>query len=422
MIRLLDNIRCKFATPRMQKVAYYGLLVILSLYVFSVPSFANRPGYSFICYALMGALVALTIAYLLLFGINRKFDKRTILILLFLLSSFVGTSLYSHQFRGVLTLFLLIVSFFTIYLAMMIIDNNNLICRCITLAFFAFALYFLVHYASDILNYKSYSYDEFRLGWDFENPNTVGSFMTLSLSLASYIVLFEKGKLRFLFLVPLAAFLLIGFTTGSRTFLISIFVIIICYTLFKFKKHIFFALLGIVLIITIAIVLINTIPFLATIKYRLEDTLNMFTGGGAGGSTLERILWQHYGFYLASKRILFGFGESGFAYASGVMTYTHGNFTEMLCDFGLIGFILFYCFNLAPAFISLFSKKQNKEFVIAISFVMLIDGFLSVYYYDKCTYVIMAMCYYFLDNAKPAFKSLKRKEKLALVEECEVTI
>jgi hypothetical protein len=422
MNRFLNASRNKFATQKIKKTAYYGLLMSLSLYVFSVPSFANRPGFSFICYVLMGALAALTITYLLLFGLDRKFDKRTILILLFLLSSFVGTTLYSREFRGILTLVLLIISFFIIYLAMMIINNNTLICRCITLAFFAFAVYFLIHYASDILNYKSYSYDEFRLGWDFENPNTVGSFMTLGLSLSSYIVLFEKGKLKFLFLIPLAAFLLIGFTTGSRTFLMSIFIIIICFVLFRFKKHIFFASLGIVLIITIAIVLINTVPFLATIKYRLDDTLNMFTGGGAGGSTLERILWQRYGFYLSSRRILFGFGESGFAYASGVMTYTHGNFSEMLCDFGLIGFILFYCFNLAPAFISLFTKKPNKEFVIAISFVMLIDGFLSVYYYDKCTYVIMAMCYYFLDNAKPVFKIRKNEELVVSDEGCEVTI
>ena len=287
---------------------------------------------------------------------------------------------------------------------MMIVDNDRLICWCITLAFFAFGIYYLIHYRNDILNYNTYQYDEFRLGWDFENPNAIGSFMTLSLSLTVYILLFEKEKIKFLMIIPLFAFLVIGLTTGSRTFLISIFIIMICFILFKFKKHIFLALLGVILLVLVSVILINTVPFLATIKYRLDDTSKIFTEGVAAGSTLERILWQRYGFYLASRRILFGFGESGFAYASGVMTYTHGNFTEMLCDFGLVGFTIFYCFNLCPAVCSLFTKKANKEYIVTIILVMFVNGFLSVYYYDKCTYIIMALCYYFLDNAVPSFK------------------
>lgn len=303
---------------------------------------------------------------------------------------------------------------------MMIINNDKLICWCITLAFFIFAIYYLIHYRESILNYKSYQYDEFRLGWDFENPNTVGSFMTLGLSLAAYIVVFDKSKIRFLFIIPILAFLLIGLTTGSRTFLISIFVITICFILYKLKKHIVFALIGIIVLLVISIVLVNTVPFLATIKYRLDDTFKIFTDGVASGSTLERIVWQRYGFYLASRRILFGFGESGFAYASGVMTYTHGNFTEMLCDFGLIGFTIFYCFNLGPGFVSLFSKKPNKEYIVTICVVMFLNGLLSVYYYDKCTYVVMALCYYLLDNSKPSLKFVRRE--VTAVEYYEVAI
>ena len=409
MIKFLATIKNRIAKPKVERCLYYGVLAVLSLYVFSIPSFANRIGFNYICYGLIAILIAIIVLYIFLFGIKRRFDKRTFLVVIFLISSFVGTIAFSHQFRGILTIFLLIISFYAIYLAMAIVDNDKLICWCITLAFFVFAIYYLIHYRESILNYRSYQYDEFRLGWDFENPNTVGSFMTLGLSLAAYIIIFGKGRIRFAFIVTILAFLLIGFTTGSRTFLISIVVITICLVLFKLKKHIVIALIGVAAILAISIVLINTVPFLATIKYRLEDTLKIFTDGVASGSTLERIVWQRYGFYLASRRILFGFGESGFAYASGVMTYTHGNFTEMLCDFGLIGFTLFYCFNIGPGFIALFTKKPNKEYIVTICAVMLLNGLLSVYYYDKCTYVIMALCYYFLDNAEPSFKFRKRE-------------
>lgn len=303
---------------------------------------------------------------------------------------------------------------------MLIINDNKVLSVCITMSFFAFAIYYLIHYRESILNYASYQYDEFRLGWDFENPNTVGSFMTLGLSLSLYLLFFEKDKYRYLFLIPAASFLLIGLTTGSRTFLISIFVIVICFTLFKLKKHFVIALIGIIGLVVLSVVLINHVPFLSTIKYRLDDTLKIFNDGVAAGSTLERFLWQQYGFYLASRRILFGFGESGFAYASGVMTYTHGNFTEMLCDFGLIGFILFYCFNLCPGFVTLFSKKPNKEYVVTIVIVMLVNGLLSVYYYDKFTYLIMAFCYYLTDNAVPSVSFIKKD--VSSYEYCEVNI
>ncbi len=420
MLRLFQSIKTKFGPNKtLKRVSYYSILATLFLYVFSIPSFANRVGLNIVCYALVAVLIALIIFHALIYGLARKFDKRSLLILMFVLSSVVGTIGFSHEYRGLLTLVLLTMSMFAIYFAMMIIDNNTLLFELFALAFFVFALYFLFFYREQIINYASYSYDEFRIGWDFENPNTVGSFMTLALSLSLFIVLFKKGKLRFLFLLPAASFLLVGLTTGSRTFIISIFVIFICFILLRFKKNILISSIVVVGLLVISIILINTLPFLATIKYRLDDTLSIFSVGVASGSTLERILWQKYGFYLASRRIFFGFGESGFALASGVRTYTHGNFTEMLCDFGIIGFLLFYCFNIGPAFISIFSKKKDREYVITILIVMLINGFLSVYYYDKCTYVIMAFCYYLLDNEKPQILS---KRKVVIKNYYEVTV
>lgn len=403
MNNFLLKIKNKLSTQAFSKCLYWLIFTTLGLYVFSIPSFAGRIGFNIICYILMAILIGTTVLFSVLFGVKRQFDKRSLIIFAFIASSFVGTIAYSHQFRGILTLFLLSISFFAIYFAMMIINNNKLIIHMLTVAFFVFALYYLYTYKDSILNYASYEGDEFRLGWEFENPNTVGSFMILALSLSAYIVVFQKGWLRFFYAIPSLVFLLVGFTTGSRTFLISIFIIALCYILFLFKKHLLIALCVIIATLTLTILLINNVPFLATFKYRFEDTIKSFSSGGASGSTLERVLWQKYGFYLGSRRIVFGFGESGFAYASGVMTYTHGNFTEMLCDFGIVGFSLFYCFNLAPALFIILSNKKEKAYVFTILVVFLLSGLLTVYYYDKCTYVIMALCYYLLDNAKPIF-------------------
>ena len=420
MIRAISNLRSKFQNrPMVEKFTYYSIVAALFMYVFSIPSFANRVGLNFICYVLMALLTGLIIFHSFVFGLKKQFDKRTLLIVIFVVTALVGTVSYSLQFRGLLTLVLLSISMFVIYIAMLIVNNTKLLFATFIMAFFVFAIYFIAYYRNEILNYASYNYDEFRIGWEFENPNTIGTFMTLGISLSAYVVLFKDGKWRFIYVVPAGTFLLVGLTTGSRTFLISIFILAIAFLLFKFKKHIFVALFAIISIVAIAIILINTLPFLATIKYRIDDTLKIFDSGVASGSTLERVLWQKYGFYLASRRIFFGFGESGFAFASGVKTYTHGNFTEMLCDFGIIGFLLFYAFNIGPAFISFLTNKKDREYVITILIVMLVNGFLTVYYYDKSTYVIMAFCYYLLDNAQP---KINQKENIVLDLYCEVNI
>ena len=106
------------------------------------------------------------------------------------------------------------------------------------------------------------------------------------------------------------------------------------------------------------------------------------------------MLWQQYGLYFGSRHLIFGLGTNGFNAFSGTHTYTHGNFSEVLCDFGLIGFLLYYSAFIVPLVLSFLSNKKERFFVITVIFVLLIDGFLSVYYYDKTTFVLLAVCYY----------------------------
>lgn len=402
----------KLAGKKMlQRIFFYTILVLTAFYVFTIPSFSGRDRVYLIAYFAMALLLGVSLLYILIFR-NFKFDKRTLVLPIFIISAFFGTLFFSHAFRDYLTLILLTITFYTLLVAFSILHDSQLILKIITYALLAFSLYYIIVYRHDILNVSNFTGDSFRLGWYFDNPNAIGTFMNIGISISLYLSLFGKKKIYYLFLIATFVFFLIGFTTGSRTFILTSLLSVILLLFFRFKKHWLVFLLILIVLTVIFIALLNT-PLLVTVKYRIEDTLAFFkgegTGGGTAGSTTERMLWQQYGLYFGSRHIIFGYGTNGFSVFSGTHTYTHGNFSEVLCDFGLTGFVFFYAALIIPAIVLAFSNKKEKFFIITVTSVFLLEGFLSVYYYSKVTYVLLAISYLAIKDV--SFKECLEKHK-----------
>ena len=136
------------------------------------------------------------------------------------------------------------------------------------------------------------------------------------------------------------------------------------------------------------------------------------TGGKVDTSFLTRSLWLDFAFTFGSKNLLFGLGADGFSIFSGVFTYSHSNISEVMCDFGLSGWILFYlplviCF--AKSFKILYSKRS---FVVSFVLYYLIVSFSNVFYYNKIYYIVLAFMYYLVFESKEA----KSNEKPKLIE------
>ena len=118
----------------------------------------------------------------------------------------------------------------------------------------------------------------------------------------------------------------------------------------------------------------------------------------------------------------------GFAVFSGTNTYSHANFSEMLCDFGLIGFILFYATLLVPAVLAIMSKKKEKYFIVSALVAFLLEGFFSVYFYSKVAYVLFAICYFLISDISfnECIRTKKldyyQKNKLVYYDYCEIDI
>lgn len=391
MNTLLTKIR---SSEKIKKLTFHSIIVFMTLYVFSIPSFGSRDQWNYIMYFIMVILGLLVVVYSFLYQ-KPKINRWTLPIPFFAVFSIIGAIMYSHQYRSVLTLFLLVFSFFILYYCFSIINNKKLILSLFSFALFGFYLYYFVVYRNQILDFEGYINGNVRLGTYFDNQNAISAFSIIGYLISLYCLLFFKKHYRWIFVLPILTSIVVGISTGSRTFVVAFIVATIVVTFFKFKKHILIYFLFLVIFASI-IVIVFSMPFMTTLRERFIRVFwTFFTDSSrVDTSTLGRITWLDYGFYIGNKHLLLGTGPYGFGVLSGLDTYTHSNFSEVWCDFGLIGFVLFY----APLFICLIksfvTKNNNNPLVVSVFVYYMLVSFSNVFYYFKFYYFILAFIYY----------------------------
>ena len=396
---------------RFKKICFYGIIAFLFLYSFSIPAFSGRSLWNIISYIMMAGFAGFTIIYTFLYT-KFIFNRWLIIPTCFVLFAFVGTAIFSHSFVGTkgkigwtsLVLMLLTLVFF--YYGFVVINNKRLIFKILLFAFLSFAFYFAFTYRSDIIHMKITSA---RLGGYFDNVNTIGFYFAILYTLSLYLGLFFERKIELLYLVPSVISLFLGLFTGSRAFLIAIVIgsIAVMYFRLRNKKIIFF--LALACLIGLYFVLIN-IPQLYFLKDQFDRTLYTLFGIGnskVDTSTIQRAVWPGYGFYLGGRNLLFGYGVNGFSIYSGVGTYAHNNFAEVLCNFGIVGFALFNACFIIPLILS-FKAKENEALLVPVLFaIYFFRGFFGVTYYSKEAYLTIALLLFLTkDLSLPTFSGI----------------
>lgn len=403
----------------LKTICYWGIIAFLFLYTFSIPAFSGRPKWYIISYFFMAALGGLTVFYTLLYT-KFKLNKWFILPASFVGYALIGTIIYSHDFRHWLTLLLMLLTALIFYYAFAAIKNKRLIFIILAAAFSLFALYFAYIYRDPILHLRLTSA---RAGDYFDNVNAIGFYFAIAYSLALYLSLFRKSKWELFFLIPTIMFFVLGLFTGSRSFILSVAVASVVALYLKMRKHkvIFFIIL--VALVGTFLGLMN-IPQLAFLKDQFDRTLYTLFGIGNSKvetSTVQRMVWPQYAIYLGGKNLIFGYGTDGFAIFSGVGTYAHNNYAEVICNFGLIGLILYYGCFVIPL-LQTYKKEDEERFMVILMFSMfLVRSLFGVVYYTKEGYLIIALCF-FLTKDYELYKPNLMKNIVIPSERYEVSI
>lgn len=400
------------------------MIVTLGIYVFSVASFGQTNFkirlFNYGIYLTYISLVLLTIfvfLYAFLYG-DFKLKISTLLIPLFAATAFIGTALYSKQFREWATLVFLSFSFLVLLYCFKSLQNKYLIIITISLALFLFTIFYIFYYLKDLLDVSSIVSGKIRLGYDFDNQNGVAAYAAVSFGLSTYLLLFIKKKIRFIFLLQILSSFIVGISTGSRTFFVTCFVFLLIYSFFAFRKHKWIYLISIGTLIVVTAILLS-LPTFSFIKQRLLDALGTIFGTATryDNATVERVTWIDYGIVMGSKNLLFGYGSLGFSIYSGVGTYSHSNYAEVLCDFGIIGFIIFYLPLFLAVYRSIIYKKIDKPFLFGFISYYLLVSFSNVLYYKKMYYIVLSLIFYlaYYDNTFAIKRKIGQPKSIVFV-------
>lgn len=392
----------------LKRITYWCIVAFLFLYTFSIPAFSGREKIYIVSYFFMAALGGFTIVYTFLYT-KFKFNRWLILPALFVAFAFLGTAFYSHSFVGTsgkigwTTLLLMLITLVVFYYAFVAINNNKIILIALLAAFLVFAFYFAYVYRDKIIHLQLSSD---RIDIYFDNQNTIGFYFAIAYALSLFCGLFYKRKLELLYLIPAALFLFLGLFTGSRAFLVSVVIgsIVIMYLKLRNHKIIFLIALGCLIGLLFVLINISTFAFL---KDQFDRTLYTLFGIGnskVDTSTVQRAVWPGYAFYLGGRNLIFGYGVNGFSIYSGVGTYSHNNFAEVLCNFGIIGFVLFNACLIIPFLLSFKPKSKDLYLVSILFFVYVFRSLFGVVYYSKETYLVLALIFYLTRDCKlPVF-------------------
>ncbi len=109
-------------------------------------------------------------------------------------------------------------------------------------------------------------------------------------------------------------------------------------------------------------------------------------------SAQTRYLMIDEGIKLWLAKPVFGWGGGGFAKNSGFGTYSHNNYTEILSNYGITGFCLYYSFYV---YLFMFGWKLRREYLpriglfVVLMFFILGWGFVSLA--DKASWIFLGI-------------------------------
>lgn len=303
----------------------------------------------------------------------------------FLLYGFLITIISRHIFitttlRSMVTLYSLC---FVIFFFVTNFNSTKFLLASYCIGIFMLCCWFFIEYRSEIL---SLNFE--RLGSAFGNENAVGAMISIGAVILSYYAFFKKG-LYILYLIPSCMFIAFALFTGSRTALIICVLgtILNIYLLFG-KKKIFWYFLTICGILLIGFLILLLPPFQLILSRLLQAFTSFFTPNVIDQSATTRFNMMQDALYFWRQNLIFGFGSDGFRASGGFKTYSHSSVSELLCSFGVVGFVLFY----VPFVLPLIKKKKgNYSYLYFVLFIvlMIVTSILSVTYYAKYVLIVM---------------------------------
>lgn len=248
------------------------------------------------------------------------------------------------------------------------------------------------------------------------NVNSVAVYLGILSLIISYNYAKEKGKLSLVMLTLCFLFMLL---TGSKKAIVIIAFDLLIYLKVSKEKAMSFIVFTVAIIA--GIILISQVPFLYNIiGHRVQDLFYQVFGIGTASysnssdmssAIRQDLMAEAFDIYIRHPTFyLMGGGWNAFAANShyhNMNYYSHCNYTEMLCTFGLLG-TCFYYVPMIHNYRLIKKKSANKDekvFSAIILLVMIVLSFFMVIFSDICLlYIPFMLLFLMAENTKRSFE------------------
>lgn len=231
--------------------------------------------------------------------------------------------------------------------------------------------------------------------------NVVGMRCAWGLLFAFYLT--KNSKHRNLYILAMLLFAVFVAFSGSRKAILIAIIGIGFFQLFcggnkKYARNILIA--AVIISVSLYLLLNNELLY-NMVGERLEETIDSILGSGSGdGSMQERSFFKQQAIGLFFSKPILGHGIDGFrVYMSLIgythVTYSHCNYTELLANYGLIGFALFYVprffLTIKALHAKVYRKNQLLMLLLIAIIVELVMDYELVSYYDLTSQLIFVL-------------------------------
>lgn len=301
---------------------------------------------------------------------------------------------YSQYYAwiNIKTMWMIFIMFFIVYnLFCEREDAHEFFLKSLYIAGIALIGYSLYTYdLSEVIDMMSHG-SNVRIGRDIIQTNVFGIQHATTAIVAFYYFLYKK-KHKIFHIIVLAMTFIFAMSSGSRTALLMTCLGILYLIYKKYGIRQVYKIVFVVLIAVLVFMIVIQLPMFATIRTRMKGATDAFSGTGGDDSTVVRMKMITDGWSFFKERVLTGYGATNYTALSRYRTYAHNNFIEVLVDFGIIGFILYYLIYW-NAFKNLMKEKADgAKALFAIFCVRFMMEIATITYYEKLNWIILAFC------------------------------
>lgn len=326
------------------------------------------------------ALYALFCLFILTISIKKRaFALRNsfCLSIVFYMIAIILSTFINQNGDTVLTPLLLTSMLLVIFQGIKLFTSTKRVLLSALIATLMFCMVFIIRYLPEIIQNKTIN----RLGEEFGDLNEVGMYFSIGIVLAlAFISIYRDKKGILISAILFLLTLFCGICTGSKAFIFCSFTLIIAGIIMFFgKKGWYFSLITLFILVILTI-LILTLPIFSSVGSRfLQFVFSLFSGDSSlDASSSDRFKMVQDGLILFLRRPIFGFGNRGYYHFSstGGGGWSHNNYTEVLVQYGLFGFVIFIYPFVASFYKLIKNKLVSKASKISLLFII----FFAVYF------------------------------------------